>query len=148
MASARSQHMRSGAAAPGASPHSPKTQHPTQTHVEVLDQDVDPSEASHLEDNELTAAEMRMKLPQIAEASAEVKDSLPAQQHISFMSGAFKDNQVTLETPSLFPGSHQQPYFHIQDSTAAGSQDRLRESDAQLPNQDATAGCDASQKPA
>ena len=56
------------------------------------------------------------------------------------MNGAFKDNQVTLETPSLFPGSHQQPNGHMQDSTAAISQERLRESDAQLANQDGAAG--------
>ena len=111
----------------------------TQAAVEVLNQDTDTGGALPLEDNKPIAAERRTKLPQIAEASAERIDSLPAQQHISFMNGAFKDNQVTLETPSLFPGSHQQPNDHVQDSTAAGSEEMLRESDAQLPNQNGIA---------
>ena len=118
----------------------------TQAAVEVPNQDMVSNGALPMEDNEPTDAERSMKLPQIAEASAERIDSLPAQQHISFMNGAFKDNQVTLETPSLFPGSHQQPNGHMQDSTAAVSQERLRESDAQLANQDGAAGHTAVQE--
>ena len=116
----------------------------TQAAVEVPNQGEDPEGALPLE--EPIAADGRLKLPQIAEASAERIDSLPGQQHISFMNGAFKDNQVTLETPSLFPGSHQQPNGHMQDSTAAGSEDRLRESDAQPANRDAAAGHTAVQE--
>ena len=118
----------------------------TQAAVEVPNRDMVSNGALPMEDNEPTDAERSMKVPQIAEASAEHIDSLLAQQHISFMNGAFKDNQVTLETPSLFPGSHQQPNGHMQDSTAAISQERLRESDAQLANQDGAAGHTAVQE--
>lgn len=93
---------------------------------------------------EPTAAQWRTKLPQIAEASsAECHgDNSPGTQHVSLVKLAFKDGQGTLGTPSLFPGSNGQLQLPslVQNSTAAGSQERLQAGPAQPGSQGAGAG--------
>ena len=78
------------------------------------------------EDEEPTAAQWRVKLPRIAEASAECNGASGSAQQVQFAKHGFRDNQGTLETPSLFPGSNQQPPSLAQPSTAAGSEEKLQ----------------------
>ena len=84
------------------------------------------AEGSPCEGGEPTAAQWRVKLPRIAEASAECNGASASAQQVQFGKHAFRDNQGTLETPSLFPGSSQQPPSLAQPSTAAGSEEKLQ----------------------
>ena len=99
---------------------------------------------------EPTAAQWRTELPQISEASsAECRgDQSPGTQHVSLVKLAFKDGQGTLGTPSLFPGSNGQLQLPslVQNSTAAGSQERLQALPAQPGSQGAGAGHEAAHK--
>lgn len=89
-------------------------------------QEVLAAEGSPREGEEPTAAQWRVKLPRIAEASAECNGASASTQQVQFGKHAFRDNQGTLETPSLFPGSNQQPPSMAQPSTAAGSEEKLQ----------------------
>ena len=89
------------------------------------------AEGDPCENEEPTAAQWRVKLPRIAEASAECNGASGSAQQVQFAKHAFRDNQGTLETPSLFPGSNQQPPSLAQPSTAAGSEEKLQGSQQQ-----------------
>ncbi len=72
-----------------------------------------------------TAVEWRMTLPKIAEASAECTGTFGSAQQLQFAQQAFKDGQGTLETPSLFQNTNQQPQSLAQaySPTHAGSEE-------------------------
>ena len=107
-----------------------------------LDEEMDDIEKEPGVEEEPTASEWRTKLPQIAEASAECNgndNTASAQQQMQFEKHLFKDGQGTLETPSLFPGSNQQPPSLAQHSTAAGTEEKLQARHAQTGSQGGSA---------
>ena len=90
-------------------------------------QETVPTDAGPCEGEDATAVEWRMTLPKIAEASAECNGTSGSAQQLQFAKQAFKDGQGTLETPSLFQNTNQQPQSLDQPSspTHAGSEDTL-----------------------
>ncbi len=104
-------------------------------------QETVPTDAGTCAGEEATAVEWRMTLPKIAEASAECNGTSGSAQQV-FAKQTFKDGQGTLETPSLFQNTNQQPQSLAQpDSpTHAGSEDTLS-----AHGKSATIGHDAAQ---
>lgn len=111
-----------------------------------LEEKMDNIERELGEEEEPTASEWRTKLPQIAEASAECNgndNTASEQQQVQFGKHLFKDGQGTLETPSLFPGSNQQPPSLAQHHTATGTEEKLQAKHAQTGSQGGSAGHNA-----